>query len=84
MASNKIAFNNLRAEMGRKNLNICDIAKSLGVNRDTLGRKLSKKAPLNLDEAFKIQRFFFPNLDIWYLFADDRNEQTGQEQEEQT
>ena len=52
---NNIAFKNLRAEMGRNNIGIKDIAEVCGFNRDTLARKLSKKTPLNLDEAFRFQ-----------------------------
>ena len=50
-AINGIAFKNLRAEMSRKDITIGDVAAALEMNRDTLGRKLSRKAPLYLDEA---------------------------------
>ena len=63
-----IAFPNLRAEMGRKNLGIGDIAATCGFNRDTLSRKLSAKSPLSLVEAFNIQHSLFPDLDVKYLF----------------
>lgn len=65
---NNIAFPNLRAEMGRKNLGIGDIATKCGFNRDTLSRKLSTKSPLSLVEAFNIQPSLFPDLDVKYLF----------------
>lgn len=71
MRNGNIAFDNLRAEMGRKNVGIRDLAKAIGVNRDTLARKLSKKSPIYLDEAFRIQQTMFPDLDIKYLFASD-------------
>lgn len=63
-------FSNLRAEMGRENLNITSMAKMLDMNRDTLGRKLSGKTALNLDEAFKINRKIFPDKDIHFLFEE--------------
>lgn len=69
MRTSTIAFDNLRAEMSRKNIGIIDMANTLGMNRDTLARKLSKKSQINLDEAFLIQRTFFPKLDVKYLFA---------------
>ena len=69
-APNNIAFANLRAEMGRANITISDISISLDINRDTLGRKLSRNSPLNLDEAFAIRNTFFPELDITYLFRE--------------
>lgn len=67
---NNIAFKNLRAEMGRNNIGIKDIAEVCGFNRDTLARKLSKKTPLNLDEAFRIQSKVFPDKEIRYLFEE--------------
>lgn len=63
-----IAYKNLRVEMARCNIGIKDIAETCGYNRDTLARKLSKKSPINLDEAFQIQQKIFPELDIRYLF----------------
>ena len=72
MRASNIAFDNLRAEMSRKNIGVCDLAQVIGVNRDTLARKLSKRSPLNLDEAFEIQRKVFPEMDIRYLFEDDK------------
>lgn len=75
MRRSNISFDNLRAEMSRKNICILDMAKQLGYNRDTLARKLSRKTPLNLDEAFAIQKTFFPSLDVKYLFAESTLEQ---------
>lgn len=72
MKTNKIAYQNLRAEMGRNNIGICEMAKDLSCNRDTLSRKLSRKSPITLEEAFKIQQRFFPDLDINYLFDTDK------------
>lgn len=69
MKSNSIAYPNLRAEMGRKGVGISDIASALNFNRDTLSRKLSKKSPIYLNEAFEIQVNLFPDCDIRYLFA---------------
>ena len=67
-------YNNLRAEMARYHLTIQSMAAGLKMNRDTLSRKLSGKSPLYLDEAFKIQRMFFPDLDVSYLFRQDVND----------
>lgn len=73
MRRSSIVFENLRAEMSRKNIGLAEIAEVIGCNRDTISRKLSMKSPLNLDEAFKIQSVFFPNEDIRYLFATKDN-----------
>lgn len=71
--NNNIIFSDLRAEMARNNIRIKDMAKAIGVTRDTMGLKLSGKAPLRLDEAFKINRDFFPNKSLWELFKELEN-----------
>ncbi len=67
--------------MARKQLSIADIANYLGITRDTLGYKLSRKRQINLDEALRIARKFFPERDVYYLFkeliSDDEPEQTA-------
>ncbi|MCD8087248.1 MAG: helix-turn-helix domain-containing protein [Oscillospiraceae bacterium] len=70
MKQSHIVYPNLRAEMGRKNIGIVELAKLTNYNRDTLARKLSKKSPINLDDAFAIQQVF-PNVDIRDLFQED-------------
>jgi len=74
MRPSNIAYPNLRAEMGRKNLGIVEMATELKYNRDTLARKLSKKSQIDLAEAFDIQEKFFPEYDLRYLFALERSE----------
>lgn len=69
MRTSTIVFPNLRAEMGRKNIGIVEMAQGMDYNRDTLARKLSGRSNINLAEAFKIQQEFFPELDVAYLFA---------------
>ncbi|KOF57934.1 hypothetical protein AGR56_08980 [Clostridium sp. DMHC 10] len=54
--------------MARNEITIKELADKIGVNRDTMSGKLSGKRPLYLDEAFAINRTFFPNKDIRYLF----------------
>lgn len=65
-----IMFSELRAEMARKKITIKQLADKVGVNRDTMGGKLSGKRPLFLHEAFIIQRAFFPNKDVIKLFRE--------------
>ena len=62
--------------MARSGVTTQDIADSIDVNRDTAARKLARKSPITLDEAFKIERKFFVGLGVPYLFAeaiDDRS-----------
>lgn len=65
-----IEFSNLRAEMARNGITVQEIADAIGVNRDTASRKLSRKSPLTLGEAFIIQRTFFKELGVPYLFEE--------------
>lgn len=67
---NSIRYPNLRAEMARRSLTIQDVAEVIGVNRDTMSKKLSGKSPLFLDEAFKIINDLFPDADIKNIFSD--------------
>jgi len=65
-----IIFSNLRAEMARNRITIQGIADIIGVGRDTASQKLSGKTPITLAEAFKIEKGYFPDLDVRYLFAE--------------
>lgn len=56
--------------MARKDLTILDIAKAIGMNRETLSRKLSGKSPLHIQEAFDIQKKCFPDMDVQTLFEE--------------
>lgn len=70
MRNPKIIFSNLRAEMAREQITIMRISELLGINRDTVSRKLSGKSPLYLNEALLINKEFFPNEKITYLFEE--------------
>lgn len=65
-----IRFSTLRTEMVRKQITIKQLAEKIGVNRDTMGGKLSGKRPLLLREAFIITRTFFPDKNIIDLFKE--------------
>lgn len=67
---NKIAFLNLRAEMSRKNLTLQAVSAKSGIKVKTLSEKLAMKRPINLSEAFTINRLFFPECDLTYLFEE--------------
>lgn len=71
MKRNCVMYENVRVEMARKDLTILDIAKSINMKRETLSRKLSGHSPLNLNEAFDIQKKCFPETDIRVLFKED-------------
>lgn len=54
----------------RQDLKISDFAQEWKCNRDTASRKLSGKSSITLDEAFAIQRKFFPEMDLKTLFVE--------------
>jgi len=56
--------------MARHKLKIEDLAEVLGLNRVTVGYKLSGKNSLLLHEAFIIKNTFFPDKDVIYLFEE--------------
>ena len=68
--TNKVAFSNLRAEMGREGITIQDIAKAIGIGRDAVSNKLSRKSPISLKEAVQIERMCFPGKGVHYLFSE--------------
>lgn len=70
-----VMYENVRAEMARKDLTIMDIAKGIGMNRDTLSRKLSGRSCLNLNEAFSIQKTYFPDIPIRVLFKENADKE---------
>lgn len=59
---------NLLAEMARRGIRPQDIQKVIGKTRDTVRNKLSGKRDFTVAEAFAIQKNFFPDLDVKYLF----------------
>ena len=61
-------FNNLEAEIKRKNIKKNDIAKVIGKTYITLTLKMAGKYPFTYDEALKIQETFFPEIEIKDLF----------------
>lgn len=68
-----IMFSSLRAEMARNEVTVEQLAKEVGVSRETMGRKLSGKSDIKLNEALLISRKFFPNVSIWELFGELEN-----------
>ena len=70
MKRNNVKYENVRVEMARKDLTILDMASVIGMNRETLSRKLSGLSPISLSEAFDIQQKCFPDIDIQILFKE--------------
>lgn len=69
-----IAFGNIRAELARRNYGVKDVAEILGVDRSTVGAKLSGKREFSVTEAFKMSACLFDGLPLEYLFAEKKIE----------
>ena len=62
-------YKNLICEMKMKKISNIEIAKILGIHRNTVKRKIyEENTCFKMDEAQKIQKEFFPNLTTDYLF----------------
>ena len=61
---------NLKAEMARKQIMSKDLANLLGINPTTISAKINSRSEFTLEEAQKIQRGFFPDLELQYLFKE--------------
>ena len=61
---------NLKAEMARKQIMSKDLANLLGINPTTISAKINSRSEFTFEEAQKIQRGFFPDLELQYLFKE--------------
>lgn len=63
-------FENLKAEMARKNLTIMDMSKDkeLNLSYETLRNKFSGKTEWNKREMWHIKKKYFKDKSIEYLF----------------
>jgi len=64
-------YQNLKAEMVRKGVSRHEIAKALGMHKNTLSRKLNGHSQFSYDHVCKIIELFFPEFEgkSTYLFA---------------
>ena len=62
-------YSNLIGEIAKAHINYVDIAKRLGITRDTLRAKITGKSSFTVEEAFTIKNEFFPNCQFEQLFA---------------
>ncbi len=69
-----MAYGNLKAEMGRKNITIEAIAKEIGVHRNSVSNKVNGSSSFSIEEAMKIRNKFFPDLEYKYLFQTEEQE----------
>lgn len=72
-------YSNLRAEMAKSKITIEELSEFLGVHRNTIANKI-ENGRFYADEAFKIQKKYFPLLTIDFLF--NSNEEMTREKAE--
>lgn len=61
-------LSNLEAEISRKKISREEIASGLGISTRSLYDKLKGRSQFNVEEAFKLQKLFFPDKEMDYLF----------------
>ena len=66
-----IAYPNLRAEFGRKSLTVSGIAQDMNITRARMTRMLSGETRMPIATASEIQRRYFPDLTLEYLFSEE-------------
>lgn len=69
---------NLKGELAKKGITIEEVSKYLGIHRNSVANKINGDSSFTIDEAFKIQKHYFPKLSLDYLFKrDECNEKEG-------
>lgn len=61
-------YGNLRNEMTKNKITQIAIAKFLGISANSLNMKIMGKTEFTMEEAQRIQKKFFPNLTLDFLF----------------
>lgn len=60
---------NLIGEMARRSISINDIAKLLGIHRNSVANKLYGRSAFTLDEAITVYDRYFSDMNFRVLFA---------------
>lgn len=63
---------NLKSEIIRINSSSNIIAKAIGISKEAMSHKVTEKTQFTRDEMFAIHEKFFPETDMKYLFASDK------------
>lgn len=67
-----MALTNLVKEMAASKVTNEMLSEKIGVHRNTIANRLSGIGKFSIEEAFSIQKQFFPTLEIEYLFKQDK------------
>lgn len=63
---------NLKTEMARAKISSNKIAKAIGISKEAMSHKVTEKTQFTRDEMYAIHDKFFPDTDMKYLFASDK------------
>ena len=62
-------YPNLRAEIARKGMSLCDFAKAVGMAYQTLRAKINGFREFTYPEVVMIRNYLNPEISIEYLFV---------------
>ena len=63
---------NLKGELAKNDITIEEVSKMLGIHRNSVANKINGDSSFTIDEAFKIQKEYFPTLSLEYLFKKEK------------
>ena len=67
-------LHNLEAEIARKKLTKQQVADRIGIGTRALYDKINGRTKFTTEEAFKLQKAFFPDQSLGYLFEQSDSE----------
>ena len=68
---------NLKNALEQKKINYKLVAELIGKTEKTVYSKINEDTDFTLQEILKIQKFLFPEYDLYYLFATDGTNKTA-------
>ena len=63
-----MSYLNLKAEMAKRNITIESVAETLKIHRNSVSNKIHGKSAFSIEEATAIQKYYFPDKTLKYLF----------------
>lgn len=63
---------NLKLEICKKNISAAKISRFLGIDIQTMSKKVNEKSQFTRTEMYKIHKEFFSDTDFHYLFLSDK------------
>ncbi len=63
---------NLKTEINRRKLSCRKIAKGIGISKEAMSHKVTEKSQFTRNEMYAIHERYFPDTDMRYLFASEK------------